>query len=92
MDIEQVRDATSPTDMRAEIYRLRRENPLVRAVMDMADYNGLSAEDRYTFLAYHALKESAKARQLLLEQLQVTPRPFLVTPNARLSGAGTASA
>ena len=82
MQIEQVRDAATPEDMRAEIYRLRREAPLVRSVMDMADYNGLSAEDRYTMLAYHTLKESAKVRELLLEQLNITPHPFLVPHNA----------
>lgn len=87
MQIEQVRDAATPADMRAEIYRLRREVPLVRSVMYIADYNGLSAEDRYTMLAYHALKESAEARELLLEQLNITPHPFLLRHNAESNGA-----
>ena len=82
MDIEQVREATTPDEMRAEIFRLRREAPLVRNVMDMADFNGLSSEDRYTALAYYALKESAKARSMVLDQLRMTtPNHFLVTPN-----------
>ena len=82
MNVEQVREATTPEEMRAEIFRLRREAPLVRSVMDMADFNGLSAEDRYTALAYYALQESANARRLVLEQLQMTtPAHFLVTPN-----------
>lgn len=64
MHIEQVRDAHTTESMRAEIYRLRDESPLVNKVMDMADHYGLSSEDRYTMLAYHALKESANARFL----------------------------
>lgn len=80
MNIEQVREATTPEEMRSEILRLRHEVSLVRAVMDMADFNGMSAEDRYTILAYHAIKESAKARSMLLDQLQMTTQKhFLVT-------------
>ena len=80
MDIEQVRDATTANDMRAEIFRLRRENPLVRAVMDTADINGLSAEDRYTMLAYHALKGYAEMQKMLLDQFQTMPAPVVFRP------------
>lgn len=86
MQVEQVRDVGTPSEMRAEIFRLRRENPLVRSVMDMADYNGLSAEDRYTVIAYHALKDSARLQQLLLQQLNITPHQFLVPRNLEPKG------
>lgn len=79
-DFEPVRDATTPNEMRAEIMRLswNNRNPLVRQVMDAADYNGLSAEDRYTLLAYHALKEMTRLQRLVHEHVLITPFPFSV--------------
>lgn len=73
--IEQVKDATTPAEMRAEIYRLRHYKPMVSMVIDMADYNGLSAEYRFTILAYHALKEKQDTRAQLLQQIQMTQNP-----------------
>ena len=78
MKIELPKEATSPADMRAEIFRLRRDLPPVRAVMDTADYNGMSAEDRYTMLAYHALRDYARVHNVLMDHLLVTPGPHLV--------------
>lgn len=81
MDHEQVRDATTAEEMRAEICRLGKYVSLVHSVMNMADYKGLSAEDRYTILAYHALKESQKARELLLQQYSMIAQPIAVIGN-----------
>ena len=77
---EPVKEATTPEAMRAEIYRLRRRDYLVRSVMDAADYIGASAEDRYTVLAYYALSERAKLLSKLLEFYVVSPLPNLVEP------------
>ena len=41
--------------MRSEIARLRLGNAIVHNAMTAADFAGFSGEDRYTFLAYHAL-------------------------------------
>lgn len=76
-----VEDAATPEAMRAVIYKLKFDIPLVRSVMDMADYNGLSAEDRYTMLAYHAVKESVRLRDMLLEQINTTPDKPILVPN-----------
>lgn len=75
MHIEQLREAKTPEEMRAEIHRLARErsSALIRSVMDCADFNGLSAEDRYTMLAYHALRDLAHSQKLAHELLVVTP-------------------
>lgn len=54
---DQMEKAKTPDEMRAKISRLRFDNPMVATVMDMADIRGLSAEDRYTVLAYYALRE-----------------------------------
>lgn len=84
MNIEQLREAATPEEMRAEINRLSRERAsvLVRSVMDCADYNGLSSEDRYTMLAYHALRDLARHQKVALEHLLLTPatRFFVATP------------
>lgn len=76
-DIEEVREATSPSEMRAEINRLRYYDPIARATMDAADYYGLSAEDRYTTLAYHALKSSADAHRKLFRYALSVPMPLM---------------
>ena len=61
--IEQVKDAKTPDEMRAEIFRLTYYSPMVRAVMDSAKYRGASAEDTYSVLAYNALKQLAELKQ-----------------------------
>jgi hypothetical protein len=78
-DIEQVREATTPSEMRIEISRLRRSDSLVRGVMDSADYTGMSAEDRFTMLSYHALCALAKHKKVLHDYVLMTPSPPLVT-------------
>lgn len=84
MQIEQLKEAATPEEMRAEIFRLRRHDPMVRNVMDMADYNGLSAEYRYLILAYHALRERAVMQRMVLNDALTRPMaPFLIVPNAQ---------
>ena len=41
--------------LRKEILAGQRDSALIRSCMTLADTLGLSAEDRYTYLAYHAL-------------------------------------
>lgn len=81
--IEQVKDATTPEEMRAEIFRLRHYDHLARSAMDAADYKGMSAEDRYTILAYYALRERAKLLSTVLDGAMLRPiPPMIVTPNS----------
>lgn len=65
--------ASTPEEMRAEIYRLRQDDPMVRDILMSADFHGLSAEDRYTQLAYYALVEYGRLRAMLLRQLSISP-------------------
>ena len=84
MVIEQVREAATPEEMRVEIFRLLRYDALVRSVMYSADYKGLSGEDRYTILAYYALRERAKYQQSTLDFVMTKPpAPMVVTPNLK---------
>jgi hypothetical protein len=80
MQIEQLKEAATPEEMRAEICRLRRYDPMVQKVMDMADYRGLSAEDRYVILAYHALGERARSQQMVLDNAMTRPVHPLIVP------------
>jgi len=77
MEVEQVRDATTPEQMRAEFFRLARYDSMVRAVMDTANYNGLSAEDKYTLLAYSALRDRASAMKQVYDFVIRTPMATL---------------
>lgn len=79
---EQGLDAMFPTPvkMRQEIYKAMRNSALVRNTLDTADIAGVSAEDRYTMLSYHALVvlEIYYKKCLELTRLQPSP-PFLMT-------------
>lgn len=86
MNIEQVREATTPEEMRAEIFRLSKEDPLVRNVLDSARYHGKSSEDKYTELAYYALKEAARAKQMIHDYVVLMPSPGMVIINKEKAG------
>lgn len=74
-DVEQVKAAETAEAMRGEIFRLKHYDPLVRNVMCMADYRGMSAEDRYTILAYEALRQLNHIKQLTLNDAMLNPAP-----------------
>lgn len=42
-------------EMRRRIHEAAHESALILNCLRAADYNGMSAEDRYTMLSYHAL-------------------------------------
>ena len=91
--LEQVKDAETPEEMRAELYRLQHYDPLVRAVMDSANYRGASAEDRYTVLAYNALKQLAEIKRHVLDDAMLRPAPRMIVPsNAKVTGSPALSA
>ena len=71
--LEPVHEAFTPSEMRAELARLRRNNAIVRRVMDSADYTGLSSEDRYTMLAYYAMQSLVQAQQQIYDYVVTTP-------------------
>lgn len=73
--IAEVRDATTPQEMRAELFRLRFDDPLVRACLDAGDYSGMSAEDKYTVLAYNAVKQKCHLQRVIADYMAITPMP-----------------
>lgn len=78
MDIEQVKDASTPEQMRAEINRMAQHDALTRQVMVIADRYGMSGEDRYTMLAYHALREHQAGKQRELNAVLNAPHQTFV--------------
>lgn len=74
---EQVLPANTFEEMRAEIHRLRGFDTLVGSTMDLADFSGASVEDRYTALAYFALKERNAALEKMLNVAMYTPHLFI---------------
>lgn len=91
MQIEQVKDAGTLDEMRAEIFRLQMYDPMVRQVTDMANFRGLSAEDRYTALAYYALRERALYQKVIFDNAMTRPMsPLVLTANAEVRGCATA--
>jgi hypothetical protein len=76
---------TEPSEMRREIYRMRfprafdsSGGPLVHHVMCVADRAGHTDVDRYTMLAYYALKEIERVKRILHDHLMLNPSPPLV--------------
>jgi ABC-type tungstate transport system permease subunit len=65
--------AVTPEQMRAAIFKSARDSSLVRSVMMAADLNGWSAEDRYTMLAYEALRMLERYAQVNIEMLAMMP-------------------
>jgi hypothetical protein len=73
--IEPIKDAETPNEMRAEFERLRNYDPLVRSVFDMARYSGMSGEDKYVVLAYHAIRQFKHMQKLHLNNVMTTVGP-----------------
>lgn len=84
-DIEKVKDANTVEEMRAEISRLRYHDNIIHTVMDLADYKGLSAEDRFTILAYHLVKQNAELREMVIDYHMSRPMPMVIMPGRPLT-------
>lgn len=71
-------------EMRKAIHEARRDSSIIRQAMMVADYNGLSAEDRYTLLAYEALVALETYWKMALNASALNPMPpILVKDSAR---------
>ena len=82
MHAEPMKDVHTPQEMRAEILRLQHSDSLTRNVMVAADIQGASSEDRYTILAYHALRERAILQKFMLDDAMLNPKPRVIPAQA----------
>jgi hypothetical protein len=67
--------------MRKEILAGQQDSALIRSCMILADIEGLSTEDRYTYLAYHALIGFERQFQQLRQIWALSPMtPIVMKP------------
>ena len=78
MKIEQVKEAETPEQMRSEIFRLGDYDPLIRHVTHLANYNGLSAEDKYTMLAYVMLVNRNLYKEMVIKTVDYQLNPAVI--------------
>lgn len=78
--LEPLAEATTPTKMRAAIEQASMHSPIVRQSLDAARYAGMSTEDTYTLLAYHALQALLATQRRALELQQLAPPLPVVVP------------
>jgi hypothetical protein len=65
-------------EMRKRIREGARDSSLIHNCMYTADHQGLSGEDRYVLLAYHALIELERQHELVNKFVACTPRAAAV--------------
>lgn len=87
MRIDQLEEATTPSEMRAAIYKISRNDSLTSLVSSVADHQGLSSEDRYTMLAYQALKARNMYMKLAEEYSMCMSTTKIVVNPGDLNGA-----
>ena len=61
--------------MRQAILRGQRDSALINSCLRQAEYAGMSGEDLYVLLAYHALIALEKTHQNLSKWVSLTPNP-----------------
>lgn len=64
--------------MRKEIAEGQRHSALIRSCMNLADIEGLNGEDRYTYLAWHALLGFERQWQQLRQFWALHQNPLMV--------------
>ncbi len=64
--------------MRAAIYKASFDSVLIRQCTIQADMKGMSGEDRYTLLAYQALRSLEEYAQKALEMSRLYPNPPMI--------------
>ena len=73
--------AATCDEMRKAIYEGERDSAVIHNAMYAADINGMSAEDRYVMLAYHALITLEKQFQQVLRFTDLMPNvPHIEVP------------
>ena len=73
MHIEEMKPAETAEEMRVEMMRICRHDPMVYHLMRMCDEKGFSGEDRYTIIAYQALRELASLKKTYYDVVMSRP-------------------
>ena len=77
---EEINECADPRGMRKRLqeYAYRGGEPIVKAVLDAARYQGLSGEDTMTWLAFEALKGMEQYKRMVIDEAMLRPAPHLV--------------
>ena len=65
-----MKDVATPNEMRVELHKAANHFATIRRCFDVAQYNGWSGEDKYTFLAYHTFKQNQELNDRLLKLME----------------------
>lgn len=80
---KEVAEEMTVEGMRKRILEYSRDDAMVRSILDSARFRGLSGDDAMTMLAYHALLERERFRDMCLEQTMLNPmQPLIITSPA----------
>jgi hypothetical protein len=75
----------SPNEMRQEILRQSRDSSVIKNSLEMARHYGLSGEDMYVSMAFHALLMLERYAQIAIKRsMMETGRPTIINPDAPL--------
>lgn len=77
-------EANTPTKMRMAIEEASMHSAIVRQSLTAARHAGMSTEDTYTLLAYHALQSLLGTQRRMLELMQLQPLPVLVLDEGQI--------
>ncbi len=81
LGIEAPKQLANTTDeMRRAIREASRHSALIKNSLESGRYNGLSGEDTYVLLAYHALIELERHWQMNMKHASMLPGPFVINP------------
>lgn len=75
---EPMKEVSTPTEMRSELFKQSFHSPLVRDVFRRADIEGMSGEDRFTVLSYFLLQDYKRLQELLLDQTMLSRAPLSI--------------
>lgn len=73
--VEIINSVPNLNRMRKAIWEGQRDSALIRNAMTAAEINGFSGEDKYTYLAYHALVMAEKQHRELRKTWGLFPMP-----------------
>ena len=76
---DKLADATTLEGMRTALFAVSRQEPVVRNAMNVRDTSGLSGEDTYTLIAYHAMKMMMELRNDALRHHELSVNPIFIT-------------
>lgn len=90
VSLEDIKDAETVEGMRRAIHRAARDSALINAVLQARNHGGMSGEDTYVMLAYHALLHLEQMHKTALQLLRSTlPPRFVVAPKEDENGIRT---